>query len=153
MSTKIQINSLEALERLIGNDNELEIEIRNSVVQNFSKKYLKNIADEEILKNEVNAIKKYTSEEFFTKTRENYRDVYQFKPEVLEKIKSDINYSIRIQFAEIISDLIKKRNIANKLEEELNKASDFIVNELTSSTIEDRLNKLVDKKLKEKLNL
>jgi hypothetical protein len=38
MSVKIQINSLEALERLIGNDNNLEIDIRNSIVQNFTKK-------------------------------------------------------------------------------------------------------------------
>jgi hypothetical protein len=41
---KIQINSLEALERLIGGDNELEIDIRNSVVQDFSKKHLKSVA-------------------------------------------------------------------------------------------------------------
>ena len=41
MSTKIQINSLEALERLIGGDTELEIEVRNSIVQEFAKKYLK----------------------------------------------------------------------------------------------------------------
>jgi len=49
MTTKIQINSLEALERLIGNDNELEIEIRNSVVQNFSKKFLKPLLVESVL--------------------------------------------------------------------------------------------------------
>jgi hypothetical protein len=41
---KIQINSLEALERLIGGDSELEIEIRSSIVQEFSKKHLKSIA-------------------------------------------------------------------------------------------------------------
>ena len=40
---KIQINSLKALERLIGGDNELEIEIRNSIVQEFTKKHLKSI--------------------------------------------------------------------------------------------------------------
>lgn len=43
MSTKIQINSKEALERLIGNDSELEVELRNSIVQEFSKKYLKSV--------------------------------------------------------------------------------------------------------------
>lgn len=44
MSTKIQINSLEALERLIGGDSEFEIEIRNSVVQEFAKKHIKCLA-------------------------------------------------------------------------------------------------------------
>jgi predicted DNA-binding protein len=41
---KIQLNSLEALERLIGGDSELEIEVRNNVVQDFAKKHLKGIA-------------------------------------------------------------------------------------------------------------
>ena len=150
MSTKIQINSLEALERLIGNDNELEIQVRNSVVQEFSRKYLKNLAEEEFLKKEAIAIREWSTNQFFTKTRENYKDIYQFKPEVLEKIKSDISYSINIQFAEIISNLIKKEDIANKLEAKLNEASDFIVNELTNPIIEQKLNRMVNEKLKEK---
>ena len=50
MATKIQINSLQALERLIGGDTELEMEVRNSVAQNFSKKYLKGVIDEKIIK-------------------------------------------------------------------------------------------------------
>lgn len=43
--TVIQINNLEALERLIGGDSEVEIEIRNNIVQNFAKKHLKNISN------------------------------------------------------------------------------------------------------------
>ncbi len=41
MSVKIQINSLEALERLLGGDTTLEVEIRQSVVQQFAKAHLK----------------------------------------------------------------------------------------------------------------
>jgi hypothetical protein len=41
MSIKLQINSLDALERLIGGDNEVELELRNWVVQAFAKKHLK----------------------------------------------------------------------------------------------------------------
>lgn len=41
---KLQINSLEALERLIGGDTEVELDIRNSVVQAFAKKHLKPLA-------------------------------------------------------------------------------------------------------------
>lgn len=44
MSTKIQINSLAALERLIGGDTELEIDLRRSVVEAFAKKHLKAVA-------------------------------------------------------------------------------------------------------------
>jgi len=41
----IQINSLAALERLLGNDPELEINLRNSVVQNYANKYIRGIAE------------------------------------------------------------------------------------------------------------
>lgn len=40
----IQINSLEALERLIGGSTQAEIDIRNAVVQSFTEKHLKAIA-------------------------------------------------------------------------------------------------------------
>jgi hypothetical protein len=40
----IQINSLEALERLIGGDTAAEVDIRNSVVQKFTEKHLKALA-------------------------------------------------------------------------------------------------------------
>ena len=46
MKQVVQINSLEALEKLIGGDSDVEVKIRNSVVQNFTKKYLKSIAHE-----------------------------------------------------------------------------------------------------------
>ena len=41
MATTIQINNLDALERLIGGDSALEIELRNNIVQNFAQKHLK----------------------------------------------------------------------------------------------------------------
>lgn len=41
----IQINSLEALERLIGGSTQAEIDIRNAVVQKFAEKHLKPIAE------------------------------------------------------------------------------------------------------------
>jgi hypothetical protein len=43
---KIQINSLEALERLIGGDTELEIDLRRTIVQEFTNKHLKALSKE-----------------------------------------------------------------------------------------------------------
>ncbi len=42
----LQINNLEALERLIGGDTEVEMDIRRSVVDAFAEKYLKPMAAE-----------------------------------------------------------------------------------------------------------
>ena len=46
---KIQINSLEALERLIGNDKEMEISVKQSILNEFAKKHLKSIANSEAM--------------------------------------------------------------------------------------------------------
>lgn len=53
----IQINNKEALERLIGNDTEVEIDIRNSVVQKFAEKHLKPLANSPIITGTLDAIK------------------------------------------------------------------------------------------------
>ena len=47
---KIQINSKEALERLIGDDKEMEIAIKNAVINQFAKQYLKSVANDEIMR-------------------------------------------------------------------------------------------------------
>lgn len=41
---KVQINDLAALERLIGGDTEVEMDIRNNIVQKFVNKHLKGLA-------------------------------------------------------------------------------------------------------------
>jgi len=53
MSIKIQLNSIEALERLIGGDNKIELEIRNNIVQEFTKRRLKSLVNHEFEKNVV----------------------------------------------------------------------------------------------------
>lgn len=47
---KIQINSLEALERLIGEDKELEIVVKESIINEFAKNHLKAVINNEFLK-------------------------------------------------------------------------------------------------------
>ena len=48
MATKLtlQINSLEALEKLLSGDVQLEMDMRNTVVQEYAKKYIKSVAQE-----------------------------------------------------------------------------------------------------------
>lgn len=58
---KLQINSLEALERLIGGDTDIEIEIRNNIVQEFTKKHLKAIVNEGTIKRVADNLNKTLS--------------------------------------------------------------------------------------------
>ncbi len=51
----LQINSLEALERLIGGDSEVEVSIRGSVAQQFTERHLKALANSEPVQKAINA--------------------------------------------------------------------------------------------------
>jgi phenylpyruvate tautomerase PptA (4-oxalocrotonate tautomerase family) len=47
--TQIVINSREALERLIGGDTELEVSLRQSVAEDFAKRYLKGLVNTDLM--------------------------------------------------------------------------------------------------------
>lgn len=59
----IQINSLEALERLIGGDSEIEIDVRNSVIQKFANKHLKALANTNAITQTLSKIQREISDE------------------------------------------------------------------------------------------
>jgi len=53
----LQINSLEALERLIGDDTQTSVDIRNSVVQKFAEKHLKALANSDTINKFCNELR------------------------------------------------------------------------------------------------
>ena len=63
----LQINSLEALERLIRGDSETEVEIRNNVVQRFAEKHLKPLINSDSATSTLNQIRQHVESEISTK--------------------------------------------------------------------------------------
>ena len=57
---KLQL-TIPALERLIGGDTEIEVDLRKQIVHEFAKRHLKNVADEEIHKAAVDEVKKHVN--------------------------------------------------------------------------------------------
>ena len=157
MSTKIQINSLEALERLIGNDNELEIELRNSIVQQFAKKHLKGVVTKDVMTSYSNAIFNEVKQEFFTDKQigQGYSSKVEshFRTDKLEALKQQINYNVNLEVSALVQEALKKTKIIEQINEKLENASRYICEDLTSSVLERRLDALVEKRLKEKLGL
>lgn len=92
---KIQINNLAALERLIGGDTELEIEIRNNIVQEFTKRHLKGLVETETIKQAitdtklmvVNYAKKEVAEQIGEVKRSYGSTTYKLQDDVVEAIK------------------------------------------------------------------
>lgn len=154
MSVKIQINSLEALERLIGGDSSIELDIRNSIVQEFTRKHLKALANEEVVKNTGKAISEEIMNEFFTKSGTNSWNTYYV---LNEKGKDVLKSTVEREFSNMIRDIVKENLNIDKtraeIDELLKKQSFYISAELTNSNLEDRLNSMVNTKLKEKLGI
>lgn len=148
---KIQINSLEALERLIGGDNELEIEIRNSVVEEFSKKHLKSIANSEKLSNIYEAISKKLTSDFVE--RVNYTDGWTLTKKGEEAVKGRIAHQRERLIDGLVAEGLKSNKVMLDFETMLKGRADYIVSQLTDKNISSRLDKMVDDRLKQKLGL
>jgi hypothetical protein len=134
MSCKIQINNLEALERLIGNDNEIEMDIRQNIVEAFTKKHLKNIAYELAIKNIDKVVKNNLIEEgILSKHYPN-----NISSKILVQITQRIEKSIEYKIGEVIAEKIKEY-VDSKVESEM---QEFIYQE-----VDRKLNEAVNKKI------
>lgn len=131
MSVKIQINSLQSLEQLIGRDSELWFELRNAVVQEFCKKHLKGIVTKEVL-------------------AENSE---MFKNDVVQKLNDLLRSPHNKTTLNLVNELEKKYLDKSEIEEAIQRTVKRIENEMCDTLIEDRINKLVDRRLKERLGM
>ncbi len=137
MSIKLQINSKAALERLIGGDTELEMEIRNNIVQEFTSKRLKGLINAEFEK----------------------KIIYQSLDEMFEQFNSGFNgSSIRLSKKQesIISSLIEQtiRDLIKSEIEDYFKNNDDIkklVGDSIEYTVWGTVQKIVKTKLEKSL--
>lgn len=131
MSTKIQINSLAALERLIGGESETEIEIRNSIVQEFTRKHLRAIADEK-LPVYVNALMKEVTQEAHAALGLPVGGQMgllssEVRLKIRETVRQELNTYLAAVADETIQDYAKK--IADSMKEAMTeKAFEYAVN-------------------------
>lgn len=153
MSTKIQINSLEALERLIGGESQLEFDIRQSVVEAFTKKHLKSIANSEMMLQLSKGIKDEATSDLVKGIKEGYYTRYVLTDKAKELVKDSLKYQIQVEIADLVRAEIGTQGIKEKLQEILERQVKYITEDLTDSALNVRLNAMVDKKLKEKLGI
>lgn len=156
MSTKIQINSLETLERLIGNDNELEIQVRNNIVQEFAKKHLKAIANETTFQNEIATFKRKLQEEFDKKLEESVATVKRYyvcggiekvtlHPEIKTAIDRQVRERIDSQIAEAVEGGIKHWEADSNINDRVSKRMDYFVTQHINQEVKKRLEELAKK--------
>lgn len=148
---KIQINNLAALERLIGGDTELEIEVRNSVVQAFAKKHLKSVADSLVETGVVRAIQEELKKEVF-KTISYSSTVINPKYEAL--LNSKIDFLIKDKLQEFADKkLSDEKRLEDQLQARLNQRLEKMVKEAVAVVTKEEVTMLARKMLMDKLGV
>lgn len=150
---KIQINSLEALERLIGGDSELEIEIRNSIVQEFAKKHLKCLAQTEVIATAVTDAKTIFTDFAKSEVTRQIGEVkrhwgtlsYNLEKDVINAIKDAVSRELRVTIAEHVESLAKKHVEGLDIEKFINKKIDTTIQEKIESGVRKRFEEVLKK--------
>lgn len=156
---KIQINSLQALERLIGGDNEMEFEIRRSIVDSFTKKHLKSLALEPAIQN-ISLVLKREIEDMLSegllsrfKPQGSYYESFKLSQKGVKLINQIVDIKINEQLNKLVSEKFEESAILKNLNIKIQSAANRISEQLTDKAIDNRISLLADKKIKQKLGI
>lgn len=154
---KIQINSLAALERLIGGDNEIEFDIRQNIAKAFAKKYIKNILDEESMRAVgYTTIKEF--EELFTSHDENSPHFYLNKSRRFlntffqNNIKKHVEAATDALIEQAIKEHISQLMSSGTINELIKNRVEYIKNIWTGDFIEREITKRAKELINTKLS-
>lgn len=149
----LQINSLPALERLIGGDTELELDIKHSIIEVFSKKYIKNLVTDTAIERVGKLVTKELDGQLIEEVRHSWSTSYRLTDSTKKIFEGEFESLLTKRIVELIQELIKTKDINSQIEKLLEDQTDYIINKLSDSILEDKLNRLVEKRLKEKLGI
>lgn len=148
----IQINNLEALERLIGGNTEVEIEVRNSVVQKFAEKHLKPLANSPVmtdtfvnLKNEIlKTIQEKCDKEIATFKNDWYGRVSEVKlhPNIKQEVDSQVRNIVDETIRKAVDESLQFWANSAELEKRVEKRFEYYTTEHINATVKARLDKL-----------
>lgn len=152
---KIQINSLAALERLIGDDKEMEITVKSSIINEFAKSYIKSVANSEIVdtikKEVIEEIKKSDYFGLLVKDRSNHWSTrYLLSDNAKELIKTQVRQEVEYLISETISPI--REEIAGEIRSRLDLMSLSVSQCIREEVQKETIDKLVQKRLKDLLD-
>jgi hypothetical protein len=150
----IQINNKEALERLIGNDTEVEIDIRNSVVQKFAEKHLKPIANADGFNNMLNSLRREINKQVQEKCEKeiatfktNYYGVSDVKlrPEIITEIDWRVKAVIESNIQAAVEEAVKKHMDEASIQKRINAKMEYYTDDLIRNEVRNRIEELKKK--------
>lgn len=149
---KLQLNSVEALERLIGGDTETELEIRHSVVQNFADRHLKAVANSATLKDACDKLSaelrsqaaKFISGQIAS-FQENWRGDLtnvKFKPEIVKAMLDTVKANIGSTISQVVKDAVDEWMQENDVEEVIKKRLDYRIGIEVDARVREKFEQL-----------
>jgi hypothetical protein len=148
----IQINNREALERLIGNDTQVEIDIRNSVVQKFAERHLKALANSEpvtstlrtISESIINYGKQKVDAEVATFKKDYYNNITEVKlnPAIHAEIDRQIKQKMDTFIFDTVQTAVKTWSDEIKVDERIEKRVAYFTDEYIREAVKKRIEKL-----------
>jgi predicted phosphohydrolase len=136
---KLQINTLEALQKLISEDPDFEIEIKQSIINKIAKSYIKSIENNEVL----NKVKNMVDENLYD-TKYSYKNCNQY-------IKGKFNNNVKDQVQSLIKEELNKviltelHKVEQKCINEIKKqCNDYIINIFPTILAQEFLNQTLN---------
>jgi len=132
----IQINSVEALERLLGGDSELEVSLRQSVAVEMASRNLKAVLQDPVYLGILGSLKrdlqsqaeKQIEQEMATITQDRYGSrTFKIKPDILAMIKGEVSGSLFPVITDTIKTAMESYNIPAIVRAEVKKYVDSLI--------------------------
>lgn len=154
---KVQINSLEALNRLIGGDTAIEFELRQSIANEFAKAHLKGLVNDAIIKTATNTFAELCITQGFEALGNSWNRTFRVNTHQHNLIKEAVQKAIDDVVTKSIHDCVNNTfaelNVKERIETLINKQTEYIVNQWSDGVIESRINSAVDARIKQKLGI
>ena len=140
-----------ALERLLGGDETLEIELKTNIANQFAEKHLKSLVSSQLMLATKGKIEGMIKEEItgnaggwnINSISQKYQDI------ILFTLKTALMGLIELEVKKVLDSGNYKELVDNFVKQEASR----IANEWTSGDIEKRIQKAADDKIREKLGL
>ncbi len=142
----IQINSLEALERLIGGDSAVEIELRNNIAAKFVEKHLKQLAGTGVIQTAIQnartAVLHQAGEEL-KKTIGSWSQDWRgqlsnitLRAEIVEKIKGEIDMHVSDLITRRVQDAMTAADLEGKVAKRVADITEYRINEMVRAKLD-----------------
>jgi transcriptional regulator CtsR len=108
-SLTLQINSLEALEKLIGGDTQVELDIRNNIVQAFAEKHLKAMAGTSQINTAISTVRCSVENEIKAELKKQfgeYADKWRYDIKLNEEVKEVIRKTTKENIGTFVKEYV-----------------------------------------------